>query len=432
MFRILVINELNDFDVMRKTHFSNDKGFFFAIGLKNNGNEVYFLNENENANETAKNKELKYISSRQADYNFLIGLDFIILMREGMLISLLETYDDLSKLLANKPELESAPKIIVKSDSASWTQDKAFKKFIVNKYDIKKNSTNKWILNHFDVICVQTELFKQEAISFGIREEQIIVSNMAIPKEVINFSTFIDVFPKDDFSYLVENKNKLKEGKALMPLYYLENPDKKELLFKVKYKVVYTGRVKIDKGKLFYTMKNIFDILGEEYHLHIFPGSFYLPNSISSDDLTFQECSARNGTHLELLREKIFADSKNVFIHYPYEHDKRYEYLHFFDCGIDFSQARPLTRTSSQGNAKLLEYCSVGLPVVCEDSINNIFLVQNAKNAHIIKSLGTVEDYVNGIRKIVKQKINREDARRITLANENWDLRAEKFMEHFM
>jgi hypothetical protein len=171
-------------------------------------------------------------------------------------------------------------------------------------------------------------------------------------------------------------------------------------------------------------MKDIMSKL-EDYELHIFPGSFLLPNIDGSNT----RCSANNVNHLVKLRDFVFSDSKNIIIHYPFEHKDIHKYLYHAYCGIDFSDVRPRNEKSKAGHAKILEYCSVGLPIVCEDNINNLYLVKNGKNAIILPYLSTADDYAKAIINIGSLNINKHYCREITLNNENSTLRANELLK---
>ena len=106
-----------------------------------------------------------------------------------------------------------------------------------------------------------------------------------------------------------------------------------------------------------------------------------------------------------------------------------YKYLYYADCGIDFSDVRPTKTKPMAGHAKILEYCESGLPIVCEDNINNLYLVKNGRNGIIVPYLASDELYADAIRKIVNLPIDREYCRNITIQNENWDRKAKELID---
>ena len=210
-----------------------------------------------------------------------------------------------------------------------------------------------------------------------------------------------------------------------IPLHYLKNPQELVVFNRPKKIIIYTGRIKVNGGRIFIDMREIMEILGDDYELHIFPGSFVIPLEKST-----VVCSAKNANHLVLLRDTIFKNSKNIIIHFPYEHDDKYKYLYHADCGIDFSDVRPKPTKSLAGHAKILEYCEMGLPIVCEDNINNINLIRQGKNGIILPYLASNLEYANAIKRIINdEKIDREYCRNITVEKENWDCKAKELLD---
>ena len=105
------------------------------------------------------------------------------------------------------------------------------------------------------------------------------------------------------------------------------------------------GRMKTDGGRIIDLMKKIMIELGDDFELHIFPGRFRLPNVPVS---VFSPKSSKN---LQLIRDRHFAECRNVIIHYPFESSKKSEILRSMDIGIDFVNF-DRKQKSSMGNAK--------------------------------------------------------------------------------
>jgi hypothetical protein len=208
----------------------------------------------------------------------------------------------------------------------------------------------------------------------------------------------------------------------------LNNPDKiNELVNKKRIKLIYMGRIKTDGGKIVFMLRDIIDTLGDDYELHIFPGSFILFNE---ETKKLESYSANNGNHLEILRDKIFFNSKNVFIHNPFDHKEIEKYLWHVDIGIDFSSSRPFNKKADAGNAKLLEYCYMGLPVVTERNVNNSYLVDNCSNGIVLNGIASTQDYIDSIYKLTNEIIiDRKKSSEITIQNENWNIRAKTFID---
>lgn len=408
--KILIINDLNDILNAKITHFSLDKGLHLGNGLFENGHIVYFLTTGI----TTHNK-LHFININEVNNGFLETFDLIFLIREALIPNLFENFPIIEKYIVQK---NRKTKIVIKSDSIQWILDKDFRKYISNKYGINHSvrSTVEWCCSNFDYICVQTEEFKKDALILGISKRKIIVSNMAISSIITDLSKINN--PYDIYhSYCVKTSAELNFDKALLPLYYINNPDKINDFHTTKTIIVYTGRMKTNGGNIILLMRDIMERLGDKYELHIFPGSFFNPISKTV-------CSATNGNHLVNLRDTVFANSTNVIIHYPYEHKDMYKYLHFAHCGIDFSDMRPKKDICKAGHAKILEYCCIGLPIVCEENINNLFLVNNGKNGIILPYIASVDDYVHAIKNFDIKNVDRKYCQNITYQNENWKRRA--------
>ena len=177
-------------------------------------------------------------------------------------------------------------------------------------------------------------------------------------------------------------------------------------------------------------MRDIMEQLGDDYELHIFPGSFVIYDELTD---TTSSYSANNSNHLEILKNTIFSNSNNVFVHVPFNHKDIKKYLWNVDIGIDFSSSRPENKKANAGNAKLLEYCYMGLPVVTEKNVNNSWLVTNCSNGIVLDGIATVQDYVDSIHKLTNElEIDRKKASNITIQNENWNLRAKNFINDLL
>jgi hypothetical protein len=427
MNKFIIISDLNDFNNASITHFSLDKGYNLGVGLKNNNMDVYYLTTSKS--ETNKDN-IKLININEANLDFLLSCDFIIIVREAELINQLETYTDLKKIFFKQITIPSnKAKIIIKSDSVLWALNKDLRKYIstITSCNGSVNGVIKWINNNIDYICVQNIEFVDEGVKLGFNKKILIPLNMAVLNNQINFNNLLN--PYDVFHSRCRNTKKLnifKPGDGIYPKYYDDNSDNIEILNEMNVKkkiIVYVGRIKTDGGKIANILSDIMKNL-DDFELHIFPGSFVI-----SGENTLTRYSARNINHLIELRNKVFSDNKNVFIHYPFNHSEIYNYLCFADCGIDFSSSRPENKKSLAGNAKLLEYCSAGLPVVCERNINNSFLVDNANNGILLDNIASVDDYVINIKKLLTLNIDRIKASNITIQNENCDKRAQELLK---
>lgn len=413
---IMVINDMNDINNTTITHFSLDKGHFLAQSFVNLGHNVFFVTTVDNYEKNG----IKYVKDTNITDNILDTIDYIIISREALLPLIINKIAAIKKRINIPKNLRSKPKFIIKSDNPMWFYEKEMRKNIGHEFTINAStgSIRRWVMTCIDFICAQNDDFKNLALVSKVPNKMLLVSNMGIPNMVHDYTQLSNPYDKN-YSYCVNNAASMQRGKALFPLYYVENPQKIAELQKKRKIIVYTGRIKVDKGNILFNMKNIMEILGDEYELHIFPGSFFLPV-----DGQVLSKSARDANALVMMRNIIYGANKNIIIHYPYEHKEKYRYLHFADCGIDFSDVRPRNINSMAGHAKILEYCEIGLPIVCEENINNINLVKNGKNGLILPYLATDEQYATAIKLICNSKIDRQYCRKTTIENENWDKKA--------
>jgi glycosyltransferase involved in cell wall biosynthesis len=421
MLKFLVINDFNDINDARIRHFSLDKGHYMAKSLSKLGNQVYFLTTKENYVRNGIN----YIFIDNVTAEFVNSMDYVMIVREPLIIDIVKKIPSIKENIGLPSGTRKSPKYIVKSDSPLWFLSKNFVESVTQVFGLGgKNNINQWVIDHIDYICAQNDDYAKLVSKYNLPSRMILVSNMSVVNELTNLDELDN--PYDiNHSYCVNNPSNLSDGKALWPRYYVDNPHKRNENNVTKYIVVYTGRIKTDSGKIFFNMRNIMNILGEKYELHIFPGSFVIP----SENGSATTHSSKNSNSLEKIRDSIFNESKNIIVHYPYEHENKYRYLHYADCGIDFSDTRPKKTKPLAGHAKILEYCESGLPVVCEDNIHNLFLLKNGKNGIILPYMASDEEYANAIEKIVNLQIDRKYCRDVTIKNENWDKRTAELLD---
>lgn len=419
---IFIINDINNILTKKVTHYSLDKGLFIGHGLTINNCSVYFLTTGK----SEKYNGINFINIKHANLDFLKTIDLIIIIREGLIPELFEEYDILRKYIVSESRKS---KIMVKSDSIQWIISKHFRKYLANKNYIKSPKINhcvNWVNKYFDYVCIQTKEFREEALKINIHENKLIQLNMAISHIMVDVNNLEN--PYFNNNNYCQNLKTADSGKALIPNYFIENNVKFDRnIMKDKKIIIYTGRIKTDKGRILFFMKDIMNYLDDNYELHIFPGSFIIPDI---DNSSYMNCSSNNYNHIMLLKNKIFNDCKNIYVHFPYEHKNMIPYLHFAYCGIDFSDVRPRDSVSKAGHAKILEYCSVGLPIVCEENINNLFLIERGKNGIVLPYLATAEQYARAIEKIGNLNIDRNYCIKETYKYENCIVRTRELLDN--
>ena len=403
MQNILIINENADHKKMSKNHYSLTKGENVAHYLAlQQGLTVYFLTEGNS--EIINN--IHYTNKITKD--FLKNIHYVLFIRETNIHIILERYKELKEILDTK-----SIKIGIKGDSVSWMKNKELRDWVLKNYN---KDLYEWGYNFFDIIYVQQQKSLSPAQKLLKKDplKKLKTSKMGVPDKIIDFScienNFLTTKYVNAFSENTKNVALLpfKLQSAFKNLSILNEPCKSPI------KLIYIGRIKTDNGRIATMMSEIMKELGNNYELHIFPGKFILP------DVDVKDYSPKNTVHLQFLRDKIFCNNENVFIHYPFEHDERLNYLVHADIGIDFSPTRPSNILSPYGNSKLLDYCYAGLPVVTEANVGNIELVQDAKNGIVLHDNASVSEYVTAIRIVSKMEINKEYVHKITVAKNNW------------
>lgn len=429
--KILVINDIADYHKQIKHHFSLTKGYYFSKGLsKIKNNNVYFLT----LGNTTKDGDLTFINDLEITPSFLQDTNLILLIRENNFIDIIDKYNHIKEWIFNDKRNDTQ-QLAIKSDSLSWVYSAAYLKNFRLKY---KLNWVEFVAKYFDILFVQTKEFKEFSIKiikqrFGgnlavVLQKKIFISRMGVP----------NIIPLDDkynnpyttnHDYCLDNYYKLKPNFALHPLCYtLKNrahSNKRiEDYNKPKIKLIYMGRIKVDKGKILFLMRDIMMKLGNNYELHIFPGRFELP------DIDVKVWSPKYMDNLQTLRDYIFAQCDNVIIHVPFDDNTKTKWVQYADIGIDFASSRPENRKSYAGHAKVLEYCYYGLKVVCERNICNSHLVSNSKNGLLISGIGNSDTYVEAIKQVAAMKNNQIKASQNTIDDSNWDKISKEFYDY--
>ena len=413
MYKILIISELEDYKNTPHFHFSFSKGFEFGKGLaKIAENKVYYYTLGKS--EMCDNVNL--INEKEIDDEFKKDLNMIIFVRESNVFQVINL-PFMASIKKNKGNI----KIFIKSDSINWLNDKSY----VKSFGNRKNLFH-FVYDFFDGICVQTEEMKKFGLNYisemfnqkysNFISKKIVISRMGIP----NKNPLINEIENPYCIYHTYCVNRgVVNNKALIPLVINKNFNKKKTI------IIYTGRIKTERGKVLFIMRDIMKNLGDDYELHIFPGRFCIPD-------THQDIySPKNSNHLELLREKIFKESTNVIIHHPFDDNNKIKYLQHAEIAIDFSPSRPKNEKYIVGNAKLLDYTYHGLKVVCEKNIGNSYLIEQSKNGILLEGIATVDNYVNAIKNIKGINIDKDFAIKTIIKNHNWELIAKEFFEKY-
>lgn len=407
---ILIINEITDHSSTSKNHFSLTKGENVAHYMAQiDKTNVYFL--------TTGNEETKNNISYKKDLSlsFMKQLNIVLFIRETNIHTVLQKYPSVKQHLDNeysKPIKNT--KVGIKGDSVAWINNKDLKKYIRETYNL---DILEWGYKFFSIIYVQIQASIKPAMKLLKTDplSKLKTSKMGVPNEYFDISKIENKLDKTRYiEGIVHKPDVAFIPFKLLPAFRSQAVFDTPATLDKPYKIIYTGRIKTDGGRIMFMMRDIMKKLGNDYQLHIFPGKFVVP------DVEVRDYSPKNMIHLQFLRDHVFHPNENIFVHYPYEHDNRLNYLLYADVGLDFSPTRPSDNMCPYGNSKLLDYCYAGIPVVTESNVGNIHLVHEAKNGIILRDNATVDDYVTALKIACKLKINREAVSKITIKNNNW------------
>lgn len=428
MDNLLVISELCDYKKSVKRHYSLTKGYFIGLGFSKLI-ETYYLTTGE----SYRDGKLNVTNINEIDDFFMQNIKYILLIREANIIEILESNKVIKNILLNDKQNKI---ITIKSDALVWLSSKAYQKRFKNEYNLNFLD---FIKKTFDKICVQTKEAKISGVNLMKKrfrnqvdwlEDKIIISPMGVPNDDPYHIKTENPYTINH-EYCVDECRKLCTDKALHPVCYMDRyqafSENKRVNYNIKKHIlIYMGRIKTNKGNIVLYLKEIMKKLGEDYELHIFPGSFMIPNTY------IKKYSSKYPHNLQLLRDTIFYDCKNVIVHFPFNEKTKHKYLQHAEIGIDFSSVRPKNIITNVGNAKLLEYCYYGLKVVTEENVCTNHLVKDAKNGILLKGIGTVDEYVDAIIKLKELKYDKQNAINETIKSSNWDSIAKNLLNQMI
>lgn len=411
------MNDIEDFEGKYLIHYSLVKGIELA---KESSKliDTYILTSGK----TKDHQDVNLINVDEITKEFLDkNISIILFIREANIHLI---FDKCKSLIEEFINPGRTIKFGIKSDTLGWVNNPDFKQWIKQNHSFSHVT---WIYDHFDIMYCQTDMLRNAGkhLFKGDPDNKIRISDMGVPVKIPSKELFEN--PYDiNHSYCVKTVSEMGNCKAFLPLLLCENTNEEllEKFNKQKYILIYTGRIRTDNGSLLNVLKDIMNNLPDNYELHIFPGRFKIPGGKLTD------YSAKNSNHLVELRD-FFKDNINIIIHRPYDYYDRYKYLHYADVGLDFSSTRPKDIKTKAGNAKLLEYCSFGLPVISESNVINSFLVVDGKNGILLDGIPTPKEYADNIQKLVTMVIDREYAIKVTTGKQNWHNRAIGILNDF-
>lgn len=311
---------------------------------------------------------------------------YILILRPVMIPELLAN-EYFRSILESK---RAWPKVIVKSRSALWFSKPDIKNAINEHYHIPSVD---WVKQCISKVICQNDLYLKQVK--GILPASLVSTNgLAVP-----------ITPH------MLGDNPYDPNKSYIPTSAIGSLDKTN-----KRIIIYIGSAKADNGKVLQTMADIMKALGPKYELHLFLTTFLLPHSR-------KKCSGN--AHLPRLKDTVFSDCSNVVLHHGYRYHERYEYIYYADCAIDFSTSRNSKGVDRSEHLRLVEYCEMGIPVVCEDKIINGDLVEGIKVSHN----ASPNDYANAIKQACEMTLDRDACKNKVIARYSMVDRAKELFE---
>lgn len=352
------------FEFERKIHYSVRKSFEFGKGLLNNGHEVYVLSKNF----TDTVSGVKHIRYRDIDSKFVSSLDCIFFTIEGHFEKCIDSSDHILDLVKRKSSgKKTKPYIVVKTGR---------QRFLKNT-----NRGEEFYLKAIDFFILQEKKFADDCIKDieGRSNAVVSYSKMGTPND----------------SYTINNNP------------YTNYFDKKNIL--------YMGRLRQNPSRMPFLL-NIARKLGDEYLIHILPGTFSKPNGVGRNKFGPE----KEENFLWLCN---YFSSENIIVHRPVDWGDHWDFVYNADVGIDFSPNKSNQKYPA-GNAKLLEYMSAGLPSVTEITSGNSELVYASNGGVVVENIYDEKSYCSAIVHVANHEYDRERISKITKESCSWEKRA--------
>lgn len=185
-----------------------------------------------------------------------------------------------------------------------------------------------------------------------------------------------------------------------------------------KINLVYMGRLRHTPSR-FGFFNQVMHKLGQEYVLHIFPGSF-------SVNLIEPKRNPIEKEQLDYL--KTLFTEKNIVVHAPAPWGKHWNFLHHANIGVDVTPSLHRKGVGG-GNAKLLEYMAAGLPSISEIGVTNLDVMTKV-NGGIVVQANNVNSYIRGVQKMNGMQFNRAKISELTRSMNSFKTRALEIIEY--
>lgn len=363
--KVLIIGGHTSPFEQEQLHYSGTKDINLAIGFRRYCKSVFMVSKKD----TETHNGIQFVPLSDISFEFLDSFDLILFTREQFIETILVRNKDFEKYIFNYPDRHAI--LVCRMGSSEWMN--------------RTRWGRKQLYKHFDIHLPQTKSFasKMKADNRNDPHNKIYHSPMAVPTKL---------------------------------------PEKKESPFiKHKYNLVYMGRMRHNPSRM-PDMVKIMNGLGDDFHLNILPGTFSKPTAITGRNKFGPEVQE----NFEWLVE-YFSKASNITVHKPVPWGEHWNYLQHSDYAIDFSPNSKVAKHPA-GNAKLLEYMAVGLPVIVEVGPGNLELVRDCDGGIIIDQGSGPSKYIQGIKEATTTKFDRKRISAITIKRQNWNVRAKEIL----
>lgn len=406
-------------------HFSYYKDIMIGYGLHKLGNEIAFLfGELKNS---IRHEGITYLCNNDLTNKSLYNYDAVIFTKHntGVIDFVLNKNEHLKELFIRKGEVKKT---------------KLFKPYLVCKtcvlptIDFIKKNIKKGLGEIFDYFFLQTD---------EVELNNSIIKSIVGIKESYIYRKEKDYLKIKNFNNRYEN-NRIHYSELFIPNninFSKKCPFKKT----AKYVLCYIGRIRHNNGTTIPFLMKLMSKLGSDYQLIILPGSFNLPNEkpslkhnpkkenhyakfkkyLENKTINVHKEYLKNEVHKTdfMCKEKL---DFNITLLKPVKWGEQFSYLYHCDIAINFAPFRKLNYVCDVANTKIFDYLVSGVPIISEYGCQNNYLINKYNAGVVIDSIGSINDYYEGIKKIINTKYNKEDIINKVKNNENYFCRAQK------
>lgn len=405
-------------------HFSYYKDIFIGKGFNILGHDVYFLYGE--LKKTVKHDNMTYICNNDINKDFLSTMDAILFCKhnKGIIDEIIDKNESIKNLIIEKS---------LKSKEELYKPYLLCKTCVLPVIDFLKKTLKKGNGEVFDYFFLQTS---DVSLDNSIVKSIIGIKNRYEYKNKVSDYLRISTFNKHN------KNNRVHYSDMFVPKtmnFSKKCPFKKT----AKYTICYIGRLRQNYGMTIPFLMLLMSRLGKDYQLIILPGSFNLPhqdpiikhnpkkihhfqalnNYINSKKVVFKEKYKDAQVYPEDYINNIELDY-NIDIFDPVEWGHQYDYIYHCDVAINFSPNRQLNYECEIANTKIFDYIVCGTAIVTEKGCQNNYMVEKYNCGIVLESVGSLQQYIDSIKYLVKNPIDKINVSKKFIENENYECRS--------